>query len=410
MTNPSTRQHESIVIAGWGLITPLGRSAWETFASLLAGKTLADRAAQLPKTIDPVGLVRSLGSVATAVHAAADPVVELAECAAREALFMADAQPHETDCITGMSKGAMHTLIAATQRYIYSHQQASRPPTPQPTLPADADLAVTLGPHGYASQQLANRLGRTPLYNVVAACASSLTALHNARQWLLTNTADPRPSRVLVITAEAALLPLFIHSYKRLGVLPPLRPSAYKGRPLDRHREGFMLAEMGAAVVLERTAHPKPGQIELLDTAVANEPYDMIRPAPVMDSLSHIAAKLLAGRDIDLLHPHATGTPDHDPAELTTLARCLACRPDVYACKGAVGHGLGAAGLVALVLACLCAKSNQRPPMPWLVEPLPPDQAALPIKATPPPQPINTQAVFAAGFGGHVAGAVIGKH
>jgi len=96
------------------------------------------------------------------------------------------------------------------------------------------------------------------------------------------------------------------------------------------------------------------------DPAIANEAHDLVRPAPVMEALSHIAQRLLADRHIDMLHPHATGTAHHDPAELSAVAPHLHNQPDGYACKGALGHGLGAAGLVSLVIACLCAKTRRR--------------------------------------------------
>jgi len=105
-----------------------------------------------------------------------------------------------------------------------------------------------------------------------------------------------------------------------------------------------------------------------------------------------------------LIHPHAPGTPEHDAAELAAYTPHLSAKDGCgyYACKGALGHGLGAAGLTALVVACLCLQTGRRPPMPWLTRPLPG------VKG--PAQPCRrngTQAVFAAGFGGHVAGAVI---
>jgi 3-oxoacyl-[acyl-carrier-protein] synthase II len=86
--------------------------------------------------------------------------------------------------------------------------------------------------------------------------------------------------------------------------------------------------------------------------------------------------------------------------------------PDVYAVKGAIGHALGSAGLASLVIACLCAQVGRRPPMPWLEQPM--NRSPLPLEPSSRAllggglaDPKTTQAVFAAGFGGHVAGAVI---
>lgn len=411
-----------LVMSGWGLVSPLGHSAWETFAALLAGRMLAERAAALPADIAPVDLVRALGCVSLAQHTPSDPAVELAERAAREALFMAGAAAPGSpppEAILGASKGAIDTLMRAAARHAGGRAALADSPALRSPPPADADLAAALGPHGYLAHHLAGRLGLGSVECVVAACASGLTALHVARRRLLdgdggADRGDPHasgpPRRLLVVTAEASLLPLFIHSYDRLGVLPPLTADAYRGLPLDQRRAGFMLAELGAAVVLDRLdpgSEPAPGQIELLDTAVASEAHDVIRSAPEMPALRRVAERLLRGRPIAMLHPHATGTREQDAEELGVYAERLDAQPEpphVYASKGALGHGLGAAGLVSLVLAALCAKARRRPPMPWLREPV---ETPLPLQPSPQPITPGAHAVFSAGFGGHVAGAVI---
>lgn len=411
-----------VLIAGFGLVSPLGGSAWQTFTSLLKGKTLADRARELPGDINAVDLARATGGVITAQHTATDPSIDLAERAAREAMMMAGIDPAGLTAFIGTSKGAVHALSAA----FASRQPKDNRSALCPAPPRDADLAVALGPHGYLSHHLRQRLRLGVIHHHVAACASSLTALHHARQSLLypspsSQTPDPRPQTrhndyVVVTTSEASLLPQFIHSYRRLGVLAPQTPDAYNERPMDKSRQGFVLCETGAAVLLKRVPidqEPLPGETELLDTAIACEAFDIIRPDPMMPALRRIAQQLFTGRTIDVIHPHAPGTPDHDPAELKTYADVLnhtgqKKSPELYACKGALGHGLGAAGLTALVLACLCAKTRQRPPMPWLHEPI-----DSPLNLQPqasPLKPSSTHAVFAAGFAGHTAGAVLKHH
>lgn len=411
-----------VLVAGFGLLSPLGGSAWQTFTSLLKGKTLADRTRQMPDDINLIDLVRATGGVINAQHTATDPSIDLAERAAREAAMMAGIDPAGLTTFMGASKGAVHALSAAFASRLPKENRSAL----CPTLPSDADLAVALGPHGYLSHHLRQRLHLGIIHQHVAACASSLTALHYARQSLLHipsssdtryPTVDTRPTDyALVLTSEASLLPQFIHSYRRLGVLAPQTPDAYNERPMDRTRHGFVLCEAGAAILLKRVPidrEPMPGETELLDTATAAEAFDIIRPSPTMPALRRIAEQLFTGRDIDVIHPHAPGTPDHDPAELGVYADVLKHlgrteSPNLYACKGALGHGLGAAGLSALVLACLCAKTRQRPPMPWLHEPI-----DSPLSLTPQASPLkasSTHAVFAAGFAGHTAGAVIKHH
>jgi len=364
-------ENHDIAITGVGLLTPLGHSAWATWRALLAGRRLTDRCANLPESIDPVDLVRAVGCVSVTPHSPVDPAIDLAERAARQAIEEAGVDPDGLPTIVASSKGAIHDI---------------------------AD--VPAGPVAAVGRALSERLGVGPTRHIVAACASSLIGVHVARQWLR----EPGAERVLVVSSEAALLPIFIHSYKRLGVLPPVTPGSYRARPLDRGRGGFVLTEVGAAMVIER--HTGRPLARLLDTAVACEANDLIRTPGQRASLVHVAGQLLH-EPVDLLHPHATGTVENDESELLAYQQAGASFRNVYACKGALGHGLGTSGLTALVLAVLAGRTQRRPPMPWLADPI----DLCPVHDTSPSPAfgsiINRQAVFAAGFGGHVAGALI---
>ncbi len=432
---------QRLFITGLGLVTPLGHSAWSTFAALLAGRSIADRVAELPADISSIDLVRAIGGVSFAQHSPCDPSVELAERAAREALEMAGIAPaqfHELPCIIATSKGAVHALTAAADRHQPRAQSTTSHPPSTTTRAADAHLAVTLGPHGYLTHHLRRRLHLGDTTHLVAACASSLIALHRARLALMHDenstrdsydhrnsspTPDHRnPRRILIVTADSALLPSFIHAYHRLGVLAPFTCATYRGLPLDERANGFMIAQAGAAIVLERIDHPNAQlprhAVELIDTGEACDAFDLIRPSDEMPALRRLAASLIGQRTIDLIHPHATGTDRHDAIELTHLLSQLpqsqsptnghspSNLPDLYAHKGALGHTLGCSGLVSIVLACLCARTQRRPPMPWLDHPISPN-----LKRDgpgTPGTPIRTQAIFAAGFAGHAAGAVLG--
>lgn len=399
------RDQPRIVIAGLGLATPLGMSAWQTFRALLAGRTIADRAASLDEEVDLVDLVRTLGCIGSVQHTAIDPAVELLEHVARQALEMAQIPAFDVPCIAAASKGAMGAFTDAMHQAVVSEGRSNRV-----MLTPDACLAVALGSHGYLAHHLCRRLHVRHIQNVVAACASGLTAVHAARCAMLNN---PQLRTLLVVACEASLLPMFIHGYRRLGVLPPLTQRGYRGRPLDRRRCGFMLAEQAAAVLLLRVDHSEPlppDQIELLDTAIACEAYDLVRSRPQMTAMSHIVQRLVQSGPISFLHPHAPGTAEHDARELAVCAAALEKSAtgvsDLYACKGALGHGLGTAGLAALVIACLCARTGIRPPMPWLGQPI---ESPFPISAAGPVRSSTKgcHLVVATGFGGHVAGAVI---
>lgn len=394
---PASAGGRSVVITGVGLISPLGYGAWSTFRALLGGATVADRLDNLEPDTDPTPLAQAVGGVSCARHSATDPAVELAERALREAANEAGADPAGLPTWMGTSKGAVATLTHAAAQH---HGTG--------TVSPEAAAAGVLGPHGYLSHKLAQRTGINVQSHIVAACASGLVALHNAR---LALQQPGGPARGLVVSCESALLPNFVASYRRLGVLAPTTRDGYTARPLDTARNGFVLGEVGVAVMLEalppHTA-PGPGHTQLLHTAVATDPGDMIRSDPAMTELRRVADALSAHAPgpFAALHPHAPGTANHDAAELALLNQTLGDpqhRPSVYAVKGALGHSLGASGLVSLVCAALCARTRKRPPMPWLHNAL----AAPGLDLTPHATALapGPHAVFAAGLGGPVAGA-----
>lgn len=359
-------------VTGVGLLTPLGRSAWSTWRALLDGRLITDRCSDLQDPIAPFDLARAVGCVSPS-HGALDPAIELAEAAARQAMAEADRSPRGQPTVVACSKGAVHD-----------------------------PRVMPRGPVALVGDALRDRLRLGPIRPIAAACASSLIGVHLARQWL----SEPGIDRVLVVSSEAALLPVFVHSYQRLGVLAPVTRQAYRGRPLDRQRAGFVLTEVGAAVLLERQSRRPLAR--LLDTAAGCESGDLIRASAGSGrpALGHVAAELLR-EPIDLLHPHATGTLDNDSTELAEYERQGQPIRDVYACKGALGHGLGASGLTAMVLAVLAGRSSRRPPMPWLTAPIESDVLLAARRRS--DRGVDRQAVFAAGFGGHVAGVLLGR-
>ena len=402
------------------MVCVLADTAWSSFRALLDGRTMDQRLGHFdPQTPpDAVDLVRYMGSAVVADHAADDPTVELAERAIREACVEANVPTRDTLLFLGASKGAVTLQCESADRFFHN----------QPLDRRHAEV-VALGPHGYLGQALARRLGVRLHSQRVAACASGLAALNVARRWMLLPDLPPCPDTVIVATAESALIPYYIHSYRRLGVLAPATLDGYRQRPLDQRRHGFRLCQLASALVLKKVS---PGssastssngsgggggsggkRVELVDTALAAEAYDLVRPDPQMSALRHLAERLFAPAPVEVIHPHAPGTADHDKIELDVLCDVHRQRhgqppAHAYAVKGALGHGLGAAGLSSLVVAAMALRSGRVPPMPWLTEPMADAPPGLSLSAA----GVTTRrdavhAIFAAGFGGHVAGATI---
>jgi 3-oxoacyl-(acyl-carrier-protein) synthase len=177
--------------------------------------------------------------------------------------------------------------------------------------------------------------------------------------------------------------------------------------------EPSRLTEQAAAIIIE-SRKPAGGRgaaaltpMRVLGVRTAGEAYHIIKSPPdaeVRNRLARWACKL---GSIDLMHPHATGTIENDESELDTLAKALGSKAEstpVYAAKGAIGHGLGAAGLASVVIASLIARCGRVPPMPWLTRPV-----ATPLRLSKTGSRANLarHAIFASGFGGHTAATVI---
>ncbi len=205
--------------------------------------------------------------------------------------------------------------------------------------------------------------------------------------------------RALVVGVEASVHPLFISSFKRLGVLAP---EGYGCRPLDRRRGGFIISEAAAAVCLESLEKSVGRPIVRIDRwAAGGDGTHLTGGDPAGIALGRLLQRIV-GPDCDLVHAHATGTIVNDPVELAAIAAAAQSRPWLYSHKGALGHSLGAAGMVSVVLNCLSHLHGKVPPNVRSTEPL--AMNGLRFSSTEVVQvPVNRSVAVAAGFGGPLA-------
>jgi 3-oxoacyl-[acyl-carrier-protein] synthase II len=192
-----------------------------------------------------------------------------------------------------------------------------------------------------------------PGLTLSAACASGLHALIRGAMMIRSGEAD----RVLVVAAEASVSPLFLGSFRRMGVLPREEIGC---RPFDRDRDGFLMSEAAAAVCLEAAGPDEAsrGYAAVERFALGGDAVHMTSGDPDGTVLRRLLKDVVAARPVDLIHAHGTGTGFNDPIELSAFeAECVRegspAPPLVYSHKGALGHSLGASGLVSAALSCL---------------------------------------------------------
>jgi len=369
-----------VAITGVGLLTPLGETAQQTWDALLAGRFITDH-------------TRAAGEYDPTTPRA----IQMARRAADHALAEAGWRRDDDDIATivGTSKGSVESWLApgaAGESETFAYH---------PETTGLADIAAALSPRG-------------PKLTVSAACASGLLAL--IRGAMMIGSGEAR--RVLVVAAEASVHPLFLGSFKRLGVLPAPGVGC---RPFDETRDGFLMSEAAAAVCLEatpRAVSPSPGTpgegrgegLTREPHGVAIERFAMGADASHLTSadpagrvLAHLINKVTQGGHVDLIHTHGTGTPANDPTELAAIDAAISqdAPAALYSHKGALGHSLGAAGLVSIALNALAHRHGTIPPNVRTTRPLP--CRATTISPTAERRQVRRSLALAAGFGGATA-------
>jgi 3-oxoacyl-[acyl-carrier-protein] synthase II/beta-ketoacyl ACP synthase len=143
-------------------------------------------------------------------------------------------------------------------------------------------------------------------------------------------------------------------------------------RPFDKDRDGMVLGEGGALMLIETEEHAKargaPILARLMGAVMTSDGYDPIRPNPDGEVAGDAIARAieLAGlkpSDIDHINAHATGTTFGDLAEARAIGRALGDHtPAVYASKAALGHSMGGSGAVEAVLTVQALRDGVVPP------------------------------------------------
>ena len=343
----------SVAIDKVALLTPLDGDGVDTWAALCAGSQVCDR-----------GVVRE--ELLAGTPAEMDRASRLAIAVARQVLRE---RQHPAAVFVGTSKGPILSqlaVLAALRQDGIITEAAAR--------------SVALGP-AMLAYDLARALGLSgTLHTSVAACSSGLHALHRAVRAIEFGELES----ALVVAADASHHPLFEASFERLGVLA--RPDAdghRRCRPFDPRGAGFVLSEAAAALVLTRGT----GGVAVERSGIGADATDIVAIDAQTVTLRHVLRQLVGSEAVDFVHAHATGTT-HDAHELAAIRAVLRSTPPVVSSKGALGHSLGAAGLVSLALSVLCHRHGRL----WSGETLPAEARSITISQ---------------GFGGHIAAVAL---
>ncbi len=247
-------------------------------------------------------------------------------------------------------------------------------------------------------------------------CSSGALAVADALRFIREDMADV----VIAGAAEAPLTPLtfgafdFIKTMSRWQGAPP----EYACRPFDLERQGFVMGEGAASLVIEEYEHARRRgahiYAEVLGWSLTNEAYHMTSPLPggaavIRCMRETLADSGLAPEQIDYINAHASGTQMNDANEAACIQAIFGSTPPpVSGTKAITGHPLGATAAIETVLCALAIQEQQLPPTLHFANPDPACALDIVPNAV---RPARIRYVLnnAFGFGGINACVALGK-
>ncbi|MEU4569184.1 beta-ketoacyl-[acyl-carrier-protein] synthase family protein [Micromonospora sp. NPDC023956] len=405
----------TVLITGMGLFTPAGRGVADTFEALTTGRSGLGR----PPAGHPAEASLEAGGFLPEVDPRTvasgpetrvlDRTVVLALVTAAEALADAgieagrDVDPGRIGVIVG-GVGGMATLEAQVVARAERGRAAVSPYLLTgilPNMPA-ARIAIAHGIRGYAS-------------SVGTACASGAQAVADGVRLIRSGEADV----VLCGASEAPLFPTFADTFGNARALArgwadPTEAS----RPFDRRRNGFVLAEGAALLVLERAEHAAArgvtGYATLAGYGVTTDAHHPTAPRPDGTGAAESMRRALASGGVDpsavgYVNAHGTGTKLGDIAETTALAAVFGTGAvPVSSTKGLTGHLLGASGALEAAVTALALGRGLLPPTYHLDDP-DPDCPADHVRTEPRVASPEYALSNSFGFGGQNVSLLVGR-
>ena len=365
------QQRRRVVITGMGTFNPLGHNVADTWWQVVNGRSGIGPITQFDardfKT-QFAGEVKGFDAAELFGRKEArrmDRVTQLALAAAGQAI--ADAQLPITEAnrphigvIMGSGMGIMQPIIEG-QAVLQERGAGRVSPFFVPMMLADTPAALISIEFGLCGPNLA----------LFTACASGNNALGEAARQIQFGAAD-----VMVAGgAEACILPLAMAGFGVMGAISTGNAAPQKAsRPFDQQRDGFVVSEGAAVLVLEALDHALARQAtiygELVGYGATADAYHISMPAVNGAGAAKAMELALADAgirpsDVDYINAHGTSTPLNDKSETAAIKRVfgeIAYQVPVSSTKSTHGHLLGATGALEAILCLRAMQEGMIPP------------------------------------------------
>jgi 3-oxoacyl-[acyl-carrier-protein] synthase II len=398
-----------VVVTGIGVISPVGLTVSETWAALTSGKSGIDyishfdpapfetKFAAEVKGFDPIAYVsrkeaHRMDRFTQFAVAASLQAVEAAR------LKIDDSNAEETGVFIGNSTCGL--LEVSDQFKILSEAGPRRiSPILAPTMTGDAapvQISLLLGAKG-------------PNYSISSACSSSSDSIGHAYETIRYGEAKV----VIAGGTEAPIMPICVAAFNAARALSTKNDKPQNAcRPFDAERDGFVLGEGAAIMILEDLGYAlergAPILAEIIGYGVNSDAFHITQPSPngvgAAKALSLALKKAgVSPSEIDYINAHGTATQLNDKTETHAIKSVLgatAYHIPISASKSMTGHLLGASGALEAIICILTINYGIVPPTINLTHPDPEcDLDYVPNKAR--SVKVTTAVSNSFGFGGH---------
>ena len=359
-----------VVVTGMGAISPLGNDAASTWQAVRAGRSGIDAV----ENFDASGLpVRIAGEVKGFDPADAlgrkearrsSRNCQFAIVAAREAVqdsgLDVRAEGEDVGVLIASGIGGLEWIEKGVLALAEGGPRRVSPFT-VPTMITDMAAGMVAIDHG----------ARGPNFAVVSACASGAHAIGEAAEWIRRGDA----TAVLAGGTEGSLTPVAIAAFAAMQALSTRNDDPQRAsRPFDRERDGFVIAEGAAMLVLEELSHARARgatiYAEIAGYGATADAYHITQPDEEGDGARRCMQRALqrAGAqpaDVGYINAHGTSTQLNDAAETRAIKRVFgdAARTiPVSSTKSMTGHLLGAAGALEAFFSVMAIHDGYLPP------------------------------------------------
>jgi 3-oxoacyl-[acyl-carrier-protein] synthase II len=407
-----------VVVTGMGVVSPVGNDLQSFWSGLCAGKsgigpvTLFDTSAYPTKIAGEVKGIDFSRFVEPKEARRTDRAILFSLVAARGAmeqskLNMPDEDPERCATIIGAGIGGIATL-ENEERKLFERGPGRVSPFLIPMMIPDMPAGRVSMEYGF----------KGPNFAVVSACASSGHSIGEAFLHIKSGMADV----ALTGGTEAAIVPISFAGFCSMGALSKRNDTPEKASsPFDKKRDGFVMGEGAAIVVLEELEHARRrGAViyaEMLGYGATGDAFHISAPDPEGTGAAgcmRIAIKNagLEPKQIDYINAHGTSTDLNDKIETAAIKKVFgdaAKSVAISSTKSMTGHMLGASGAIEFIASVMAIKEGIIPPTTSYEDPDPDcDLNYTPNTAV--KRNVRYAISNSFGFGGHNACLALGRY